>query len=648
MKTTAPSRKNGRTQRRAPRSTDALAVYVNCLGPARTLDQPPFIPIHVGAELSDRRYDMVRDDLGDSISDRNPRYCEMTGIYWVWKNVDLPDHVGFLHYRRFFDFRPGRARALENDGFVKEMRLTQTVIEEYGLDADTIESLVEGHDGLLPVPFDVTTHGFRSVRTQYLNFPQHVPAHLDLLEEIMAGRGGNDARALREVLDGPTFHANNMFVFSRPLFVRYCEWIFPILGALDARIDLAGLDSQQRRAVGYLAERLMSVFVRSQELGGRALDLVEVDRLFVHDTTPLPDPVPPIRSDRPVFTVVASTDANYVPHLGALVASVFEHADPEQLVHFIVLDGGTSRMQRRELDRIKGNRDHAEITYVPMGEMFSALAAHTVFTRATFYRLILPDILPDHSKVVFLDTDLVVADDPTPLMDVDVDGHAMAAAEDIVMRSFVEKGVLSLDRTGGIPAADYLSDYLGMGPDDIYRQVGVLVLNLDWLRETRLCETMIEDLASRPYWFLDQDVINMRLAAHAVALDDRWNVIHMDEDHAGALDRDYRARYDAAMNDPAIVHFAGRGKPWANEINPFSWLYWTYLRETPFYEGVLFPFLDMRYVPEKVIRMRTHSTPPPSTPRELSRQLWRKLPEGAQKGLKPTVNWFNRNVWRTR
>ena len=208
---------------------------------------------------------MARDDEGEHISGRNARFCEMTGIYWVWKNVDLPAHVGFLHYRRFFDFRPGRTREVDEDGFIKELRLTPSVVEEYGLDAASIERLLQSCEGILPVPFDVRAHGFRSVRTQYLNFPQHIPAHLGILEGIMRRRGGSDAAALQQILDGPSFHANNMFVFSADLFRRYCEWIFPILDALDERIDLEGALAARSGARSATSPSVCCrVFLRSQ------------------------------------------------------------------------------------------------------------------------------------------------------------------------------------------------------------------------------------------------------------------------------------------------------------------------------------------------------------------------------------------------
>ena len=631
-----------------PAPDPALAIYVNCFGPAHTLDRPPFVPIQVGAALAEDDLGMVRDDGGDAISDRNARYCEMTGIYWVWRNVELPERVGFFHYRRFLDFHPEREREVTGTGLVLDSRVGGRLLDRYGLSAGRIGALLDGWDGALPKPFDVRSQGFGSVRAHYLGHSQHRAEHLDILDAVMAGRGALHARALREVMEGPTFYPNNMFVFDRSLFRDYCEWIFPILAELDERIDLDGLSVQQARAVGYIAERLMSVYLRVRELERRAPRLLELERVFVHDTAPLPAPVEPLRGDRPVLTVVASTDSNYVPHMAALIASLFEHVDPARDVHMVVLDGGMTAEQRRMMDRIKRLRPGSAISYVPMGSLFSALSAHTVFTRATFYRLALPDILPRHGRVLFLDTDLVVIDDPSPLIEVDLRGGAMAACEDLVMRAFVGKRARSLDLTGGVPAGAYLRDYLGIEPGTVYRQVGVLVMDLERLRETRVCERMIEDLAERTYWFLDQDVINRHLAAEMAALPPRWNVIHVDEAHRAALSEGERERYDAAHRNPGIVHYAGLGKPWVNDLNPYGQHYWSYLRQTPFYETVLFGYLARNRARRS--RAPAPATQPrraPSLPRRASRVLWRLLPMPVRQAFKPTVHWFNRHVWRS-
>ncbi|MBO7299442.1 MAG: DUF4422 domain-containing protein [Kiritimatiellae bacterium] len=63
-------------------------------------------PIQTGCINAPKLFDgMLRDDIGDNISDKNDKYCELSAQYWVWKNYDkvgVPDYIGFMHYRRHF------------------------------------------------------------------------------------------------------------------------------------------------------------------------------------------------------------------------------------------------------------------------------------------------------------------------------------------------------------------------------------------------------------------------------------------------------------------------------------------------------------------------------------------------------------------
>lgn len=62
---------------------------------------PMYVPLHVGHACSNKDWGFLSDDTGDSISELNPYFCELTGIYWIWKNVSDCDYVGISHYRRY-------------------------------------------------------------------------------------------------------------------------------------------------------------------------------------------------------------------------------------------------------------------------------------------------------------------------------------------------------------------------------------------------------------------------------------------------------------------------------------------------------------------------------------------------------------------
>ena len=59
-----------------------------------------YIPVQVGSEgKADLGYQ--KDNEGENISEKNPYFCELTGLYWAWKNLNA-DYVGLVHYRRYF------------------------------------------------------------------------------------------------------------------------------------------------------------------------------------------------------------------------------------------------------------------------------------------------------------------------------------------------------------------------------------------------------------------------------------------------------------------------------------------------------------------------------------------------------------------
>jgi hypothetical protein len=80
-----------------------IKVIVATHKPYRMPDDPMYLPLHVGKNGGEG-FGIQGDDTGDNISHKNASYCELTGLYWAWKNLDA-DAIGLVHYRRHFTTR---------------------------------------------------------------------------------------------------------------------------------------------------------------------------------------------------------------------------------------------------------------------------------------------------------------------------------------------------------------------------------------------------------------------------------------------------------------------------------------------------------------------------------------------------------------
>ena len=82
-----------------------VKILVSCHKKDVMASQEPYMPIHVGKALHpELDLGIQGDNIGDNISEKNGSYCELTGMYWAWKNLKDVDIIGLCHYRRYFDF----------------------------------------------------------------------------------------------------------------------------------------------------------------------------------------------------------------------------------------------------------------------------------------------------------------------------------------------------------------------------------------------------------------------------------------------------------------------------------------------------------------------------------------------------------------
>ena len=193
-----------------------------------------YMPLQVGAEGKDD-LGYLKDNSGDNISLRNPNYCELTGLYWIWKNTE-DEYKGLVHYRRYF----GRSN------------LSSRISDVWSCQALTDQ--LRDHDIVLPCQTVFLQnareqrHGCCSAET------------FDRLRQVISDKYPD------YLTDFDSFFAQNkcslfnMMYCRRELFDAYCSWLFDILFELEKHVSLDDVNDYDKRLYGFLSERLINIW----------------------------------------------------------------------------------------------------------------------------------------------------------------------------------------------------------------------------------------------------------------------------------------------------------------------------------------------------------------------------------------------------
>lgn len=203
-----------------------------------------YLPIHVGKEgKQDLGY--IGDNTGDNISIKNPNYCELTAIYWAWKNLKA-DYIGLVHYRRYFTKHNFR-----NCEKKKQDILLRSDFENILKDVDII------------VP-DKRKYYIETNRSHYNH--AHYEKDLDETENIIKEIYPDYSIAFEKVMSRTWAHMFNMFVMRKDYFDEYCEWLFTILFELEKRIDISNYTVMEARVFGFISELLLDVWLETKQI----------------------------------------------------------------------------------------------------------------------------------------------------------------------------------------------------------------------------------------------------------------------------------------------------------------------------------------------------------------------------------------------
>lgn len=238
-------------------------ILVCCHKKSDLYNSVTHVPIHVGALNSGENFGFLRDDDGENISDMNNSFCELTALYWAWKNCDdINDKIwGLEHYRRYFG---------------KRCLLSTVIYQSFNsfkpLSKRKIELYLEKYDIIM------ARREVYPVRLYSDYAMKHERKDMDILREVIREKSPEFLSAFNDIIyNNNKLSPYNMFISSKSFLNEYCEWLFMILFEVNKRIDLSSYDSYQRRVFGFMSERLLNVFVKHKKLDVLYLPIVVLD-----------------------------------------------------------------------------------------------------------------------------------------------------------------------------------------------------------------------------------------------------------------------------------------------------------------------------------------------------------------------------------
>lgn len=294
-------------------------------------------------------------------------------------------------------------------------------------------------------------------------------------------------------------------------------------------------------------------------------------------------------------------DEKFLPYTVTAVASIMENSSPATNYDIVVLTDAVPRDMTDEAQAWFAKYPNGTLRFFDIGQELAKIGRDSFhvtrrYPITVYFRFFSPSLFKRYSRILYLDSDIIAFDDIATLFRSDMGGNVVAACHD----TMYEEG---LRAAWGTPGAEYAAHVLGLTPDDGYFNTGVLLMDLDGMRESAIMERALDamkriDSPSLP----DQDILNSVCKGKVHYLDGCWNLQDWIADPAENSTKfrfaspALREECRKVRDNCRILHFSEK-KPWGFEYaGSLEGCYWHYSAMTPFHNLTMNPWRGLNRV----------------------------------------------------
>ena len=278
-----------------------------------------------------------------------------------------------------------------------------------------------------------------------------------------------------------------------------------------------------------------------------------------------------------IHQIVLTTSNEYTYSCFVTIASLIKSSSSNNDYKINILVGSEFTSGNQDLlSRSIHGKQNFEISFIDMDERYPNCAREFYtdgyINRNTYFRYYIPDLFPEESFVLYLDSDLVICDDVAKLFVFDIGNHWLACCKNVSC-------IYNYTKNNKLKNGDYYRTYyenLGITDISMYSQTGLILFNIPELKKHSVMQRLIEHSANTGTVFFDQDTINLICQNKIAYFDLAWNHVWYYSDINYLMDGLSPELYQAYANariHPKVVHYAGP-KPWVYPERILGGYFW--------------------------------------------------------------------------
>ena len=265
-----------------------------------------------------------------------------------------------------------------------------------------------------------------------------------------------------------------------------------------------------------------------------------------------------------VIPIFFAIDDGYIPFLAVTIESLIDNSSDDYYYSLKILHTDVSEENKKKINKYQ--RENINIEFVDLNyyieRVKDKLYTRDYYTKTTYFRLFVPDLYPQYSRALYLDSDITIMGDIAELYHTDIGNNLVAGVPD-----------------GAVQTVDAFKEYVekvvGVRDYNTYFNAGILLMNLSELRKFKFQEKFLYLLENVKFTVAqDQDYLNRLCKGRVKIVENVWNAMPMPE-----------LGIDA--KDVKLVHYNLNYKPWHYDNILYQDFFWKYAQRTEFYNEII-------------------------------------------------------------